>query len=328
MQLSVVIPVYNGADFIDKSYHSIINQQLEDFEILYVDNNSADASVECIEKLCLKDSRVQLLKQPKQGAAPARNLGIEKATGKYVYVFDVDDEIYPGALHKMIAVLEANPEVEAVFGKMVKSYKGIAETLKPTDETGNIVIKQAPYWGLLWFSNLKTVVGPPAFLYRKKVFDTIGRYNESIKNNEDTALDIKLGMTQQIAFLDTYVYLYFKHEESTIQQSKRQMPRAFMIWPRLVKAHVPFYLEYNPPVEFKKILFSQLFQSMGRQIVFTKKFTERKRLKQQLFNEINRVSIPISIRLYLSLLVILPLESLRKIYGYHLVPKAVKQLTD
>ncbi|MFD1014610.1 glycosyltransferase family 2 protein [Winogradskyella rapida] len=328
MQLSVVIPVYNGADFIDKSYQSILNQHVDDFEILYVDNNSTDSSVQNIQKLITQDKRVKLFKQAKQGAAPARNLGIEKAKGDYVYMFDVDDEIYPHALHKMLAVLEGNKDVDAVFGKMVKSYKGITETEKPTDETDKVVFKEKPYWGLLWFEHLKHVVGPPAFLYRRSVFDKIGVYPEEIKIGEDTAFDIRLGMTSAVAFLDSYVYLYYKHEVSTIQQSKRQMPRAFMIWPRLVKAHLPFYLEYNPPKTFKKILFSQLFQSMGRQLVYTPEFKERKRLKQQLFDDIKGISIPISIRLYLSILVILPLEVLRKIYGYHLVPRVVKQLTD
>src|SRR5690606_29429359 len=215
------------------------------------------------------DARVKLLIQTKQGAAPARNKGIEKAQGDYMYVFDVDDEIYPGALNKMVGVLDSYPDMDAVFGKMVKSYQGITETEKPMDETHEIIFKEKPYWGLYWFSSLRHVVGPPAFLYRRTVFDKIGVYNEDIKNNEDTALDIKLGMTCNIACLDSYVYLYFKHTESTIEQTKRKIPRAFMVWPRLVKEHVPFYLEQETPKRFQELLFSQLFQSMGRQLVFT-----------------------------------------------------------
>ncbi|MEP2171025.1 glycosyltransferase family 2 protein [Polaribacter sp.] len=320
MQLSVVIPVYNGADFITKSYHSILNQQLEDFEILYVDNNSADASVECIEKLCLKDSRVQLLKQPKQGAAPARNLGIEKATGKYVYVFDVDDEIYPGALHKMIAVLEDNPEVEAVFGKMVKSYKGIAETLKPTDETNKVIFKEKPYWGVHWFSSLKNVVGPPAFLYRKEVFEKIGVYNEDLRIGQDTALDIKLGMTSNVAFLDTYVYLYFKHQGSTIQQTKRNENMIFYTWVRLVKEHLPFYTIHKTPIEFNKILVGQIYSSMGKLIFYTKGFSERITKYKEIMLEIKPLMLPLYLRIYLWLLILFPFSYVLKFYVYYLVP--------
>lgn len=326
MKLSVIIPVYNGADFIEKSYNSIINQQLADFEILYVDNNSKDNSVEKIESLIQTDARVKLLIQTKQGAAPARNKGIEKAQGDYLYVFDVDDEIYPGALNKMVGVLDSYPDMDAVFGKMVKSYQGISETEKPMDETHEIIFKEKPYWGLYWFSSLRHVVGPPAFLYRASVFKKIGVYNEDLKLGQDTALDIKLGMTCNIACLDSYVYLYFKHTKSTIQQAKRSMPRAFMVWPRLVKEHLPFYLSQETPKRFQELLFSQLFQSMGRQLVFTRGFKARKDLKKQLTKDINPIRIPFIIDLFLSIFIILPLENLRKIYGYYVVPFTVKQL--
>ena len=320
MKLSVVIPVYNGAVFIEKSYNSIIKQQLRDFEILYVDNNSSDASVEKIKELLEYDSRVKLFVQKKQGASSARNMGIANATGNYLYMFDVDDEIYPNALHKMIAVLDEYKNIDAVFGKMVKSYQGISETIKPLDETCEVILKDKPYWGLHWFSNLKHVVGPPAFLYRSSVFFKIGMYNETIRNGEDTALDIKLGLTCNVAFLDMYVYLYFKHEESTIQQFKKAMPRAFMVWPRLVKEHLPFYLNNETPLRFKVLLYSQLYQSMGKQLYCTKGYIVRKALKQKLLKEIASVKVPGLIRFYLSILVIFPFSYIQKFYGYYVVP--------
>lgn len=326
MKLSVVIPVYNGADFIEKSYRSIINQGITDFELLYVNNNSTDDSETHLRHFKGLDSRVKLFEQPKQGAAAARNMGIKAAKGEYVYVFDVDDEIYPGALKRMIEVLDTHPEITAVFGKMVKSYKSISETTKPKGETDKVVINKPPYWGLEWFKSLKTVVGPPAFLYRRTVFDTIGLYNEAIKNNEDTALDIRLGMTQNIAFVDRYVYLYFKHVDSTIEQAKRHMPRAFMVWPRLVKEHLPFYLKHDTPNEFRSLLFKHLYQSMGRQVVFTKGFIGRFELKKDLEQALCEVSVPFLIRFYLTILAILPFEPLRKIYGYYIVPYVVKRL--
>lgn len=326
MKLSVVIPVYNGAAFIEKSYQSILGQGIDDFELLYVNNNSQDQSVDEILNVMARDNRVQLLEQPKQGAAAARNMGIRAASGDYVYVFDVDDEIYPGALMALVTVLETHSEVVAVFGKMVKSYRGIVETTKPDDETQAVVIKEPPYWGLEWFGSLKTVVGPPAFLYRRTVFNSIGYYNEAISNNEDTALDIKLGMTQHIAFIDRYVYLYFKHEESTIEQAKRRMPRAFMIWPRLIEEHLAFYLRHDTPKQFQELLFRQLFQSMGRQVVFTKGMRKRFELKKALEDDLSKVTVPFLIRFYLTILAVLPFEPLRKVYGYYVVPYIVKRL--
>lgn len=320
MKLSVVIPVYNGAIFIEKSYHAIINQQLEDFEIIYVDNNSADASVENIENLVAQDARVKLLYQPKQGTSRARNMGIANITGDYVYIFDVDDEIYPKALNKMITVLDTYEHVDAVFGKMVKSHKGIAETGKPNDETDEVILKEKPFWGLHWFSNLKDVVGPPAFLYRKRVFSKIGSYHEEIKNTEDTALDIRLGMTCNVAFLDTYVYLYFKHSTSTIEMAKIGDNNIMLNWTRFVKSHLPFYLENDVPLKYKRHLYGYLYNTIAKELGVTKGYNNRRNLKKKLLEEIKPVKLPKLLLAYLFMIQILPFSYIVKLYIYYIVP--------
>src|SRR5690606_33153345 len=100
------------------------NQELEDFEVLYIDNNSEDSSREEINRLTASDNRVKLFVEEKAGAAAARNKGISLASGDYIYLLDVDDEIYPNALNSMIQILDTHPKMDAVFGKMIKSYKG------------------------------------------------------------------------------------------------------------------------------------------------------------------------------------------------------------
>ncbi|MFD2823326.1 glycosyltransferase family 2 protein [Lacinutrix iliipiscaria] len=324
MKLTIIIPVYNGADFIEKSYNSIINQQLEDFELLYVNNNSKDASEERIQTFVEKDSRVKLLQQPKQGAAAARNMGISKAKGDYVYIFDVDDEIYPNALNKMIAVLDNHPDRYAVFGKMVKSHKGISDTIKPSDETDQVILKDKPFWGLHWFSSLKSVVGPPAFLYRRTVFSKIGVYNEGIKNTEDTALDIKLGMTCDIAYLDTYVYLYFKHAQSTIEMAKVNEDLVSMHWTRFVKSHLPFYKENEVPVLYKKLLYAYLYKTTAKRICKTRGYSKRNNLLNEIKAEIKPVEFPFGLRFFLLIMTFFPLSFILKFYLYYLVPFYMK----
>ncbi|WP_191859181.1 glycosyltransferase family 2 protein [Hanstruepera ponticola] len=318
MKLSVVIPVYNGAEFILKSYHSILSQDIDDFELLYVDNNSADNSIEIIKKLQLEDQRVILLDQTKQGASAARNKGIASAKGDYVYIFDVDDEIYPGALQKMITVLDASPSLDAVFGKMVKSQKSILKTVKPDNETHEVIIKEKPFWGLYWFSSLANVVGPPAFLYRKDVFKSIGLYNESLLIGEDTAFDIKLGMLCNVAFLDMYIYLYFRHVSSTNQSAKINNEMVFHTWKRFTLEHLPFYFNHKVPREYTKILFLELYRMMGKIICRTQGFTNRKIRLQNLKAEVSPLKLPFLIHTYLVILVFLPMTILLKFYVYYL----------
>jgi glycosyltransferase involved in cell wall biosynthesis len=321
MSISIIIPVYNGSQFIKKAYYSIIAQGIEDIEILFIDNNSADNSKEKILELKQIDARIKLFDQPVQGAAAARNMGLQHANGNYVYMLDVDDQIYSGAILAMKNVLDTFLEVDAVFGKMIKSHADINKTEKPETETNEVRIFERPYWGLKWFSDLKTVVGPPAFLYRKSVFEKIGFYELNIPASEDTALDIKLGMLCNVAFIDRYVYLYFKHETATTHIIKKNTDRSFMQWPRFTKSHLPFYLEHNVPKEFKKILFKGIYRSMGRMLNLTAGFKERDLLKKKLLIEITPLKTPWIIKKYLDFLVIFNFPYVYKFFIYYLIPK-------
>ncbi|MEM6517534.1 MAG: glycosyltransferase, partial [Bacteroidota bacterium] len=264
--------------------------------------------------------------QRMQGAGATRNLGIEKAKGDYIYLLDVDDQIYPNAVNSLIKVLTDNPNIDAVFGRMKKDHRQISALSLQESDTGKVVLMEKPYWGLKWFSNLKYVVGPPAFLYRSSVFRKIGVYNEDLMLGQDTAFDIKLGMLCKVAFLDKHIYLYLKHENSTTQKVKKDRQRAFMVWPRLVKEHLPFYLTHKVPLRFKQLLFAQLYQSLGRQILFTYSIKKRIRLRAQLVSDIEMIKIPLLLKFSTIILVFFPFESLGKIYRYYVVPKLIAKL--
>lgn len=325
-KISIIIPVYNGEIFIKKSYEFILNQGIDNIEIIYVDNNSKDNSVKEIKKLQLVDDRVLLFHQSIQGAAAARNKGLENARGRYVYMFDVDDQIYPGALFSMIKVLDEYPEVEAVFGRMMKSHNDINKTELPESESNEVIIKEKPYWGLKWFSDLSTVVGPPAFLYRREVFEKIGFYELPLRTGQDTALDIKLGMLCNIAFIDRYIYLYLKHGASTTDIVKKKTDRSFMQWPRFTKSHLPFYLNNSVPLDFKRILFKGIYGSMGRMINLTKGYKNRKRLKYQLLKDILPLKTPLLLNLYLEVLVIFNSSFVFKLYIYYFLPRILPHI--
>lgn len=320
-EISIIIPVYNGEAFIKKAYEFILSQKIIDIEIIYVDNNSKDNSIEEVKKLQVLDNRVMLFQQQIQGASAARNMGLENAKGKYIYMFDVDDQVYPEAIKSMKMVLDEYPLMEAVFGKMIKSHFDINETVKPNDETNEIVFKDKPYWGIKWFSDLKTVVGPPAFLYRKEVFDKIGVYELPLLTGQDTALDIKLGMLCNVAFIDKYIYLYFKHGSSTTDLVKKKTDSAFMQWPRYTKSHLAFYLNHPVPEEFKKELFKRIYIHFGKMLYLTDGIKNRKALKEQLLVDIEKVKTPWHLKRYLDILVRFNSSYVYKFYIYYFVPK-------
>ena len=94
--LSVILPVYNGQDLLDQAAASVLNQAPDDLELILVDDGSTDATPRLCQAWQDRDQRVQWLRQENQGAGPARNLGLARATGDYVAFLDHDDLWLPG----------------------------------------------------------------------------------------------------------------------------------------------------------------------------------------------------------------------------------------
>ena len=90
---SVVIPVYNAEKYINRCVESILQQSFENFEVVLVDDGSADRSMEICEELAQKDTRVLFFHQKNQGVSATRNKGISMAKGKYLVFVDADDYI-------------------------------------------------------------------------------------------------------------------------------------------------------------------------------------------------------------------------------------------
>jgi len=107
---TVVIPVYNKSPHINRSISSVLKQTFKNFEIILVDDASTDDSILKARKF--KDSRLKIVKRniPGPGGYAARNLGIQKAIGKWVAFLDADDEWMPEHLEKMFELQIIYPE--------------------------------------------------------------------------------------------------------------------------------------------------------------------------------------------------------------------------
>lgn len=91
IKVSIILPIYNVASYLDETFKSIINQSLKDIEIIAVNDGSTDDSEEIIKKYEQQDSRIIYINQKNQGQSVARNTALSHATGKYIYMMDSDD---------------------------------------------------------------------------------------------------------------------------------------------------------------------------------------------------------------------------------------------
>jgi len=102
--VSVVMPVHNGADYVEAAIRSVLEQSFENLEILVVNDGSMDDTVEVVNGI--EDSRVRLISQDQAGVAAARNRGIKEASGSFVAFLDHDDVWFPDKLARQLELFE------------------------------------------------------------------------------------------------------------------------------------------------------------------------------------------------------------------------------
>lgn len=95
VKISIVIPIYNAEDHLQRCVDSVLNQTEKNIEIILVDDGSKDNSIEICKNYLNQDKRVQLIHQENSGVSAARNRGIEQACGEYIGFIDSDDWIEP-----------------------------------------------------------------------------------------------------------------------------------------------------------------------------------------------------------------------------------------
>lgn len=103
--ISIIIPIYNGENWLCNAVDSALNQTYSKIEVLLINDGSTDNSFGLIQKY-QSDSRVRIFNTPNGGQAKARNLGIEKATGSYIQFLDCDDTLETNALERAFAAMK------------------------------------------------------------------------------------------------------------------------------------------------------------------------------------------------------------------------------
>lgn len=91
IKVSVILPIYNVAPYLDETFMSLLNQSLKEIEIIAVNDGSIDNSEDIIRKYQQKDTRIKYIYQANQGQSVARNTALLQATGQYIYMMDSDD---------------------------------------------------------------------------------------------------------------------------------------------------------------------------------------------------------------------------------------------
>lgn len=203
--ISVIVPIYNTALYLEECINSVINQTYIDWELILVDDGSTDSSPSICDKYVSIDSRIKAIHINNVGLSGARNNGLEIAHGDYICFLDSDDYLFDYSLEILHKVLTEN-SAEVAVGNLVsdkysnkKNKNGINQVIlyKPSDAIADT----------LYQKNLQpSVCGK---LFKKKLFDDL-RFQESTYY-EDLNIFYRLyHKSLRIAYIPLPVYYYRK----------------------------------------------------------------------------------------------------------------------
>lgn len=204
-RVSVILPVYNGADFLAAAIESVLVQDFRDFELVCVNDGSHDESGAIINEFAMRDARVRDCPNPQNIGLPATlNRGTSLARASLHSWTSHDNLMRPGMLGRLVAALDATPDAAIAYaGYTVIDGEGMPIRYHPPRPMEDRL--------------LGNPVGA-AFLYRSEVPAELGGYDETLFGAED--YDFWLRAARRFGFVrvDEDLYLYRRHPESLTDQ--------------------------------------------------------------------------------------------------------------
>jgi glycosyltransferase involved in cell wall biosynthesis len=203
-QLSVIVPVYNTAHYLQECVDSILSQRFADLELLLVDDGSTDKSGDICDQNAAADPRVHVFHQRNSGVSAARNTGIGMAKGEWICFIDSDDYIEDGYLD---VPFEKNVDL------LVRNWCLVGAD--PKDYCPPTVVSEDTYWDYMKANmrrfRYRTVAG--LFLRRSIVADYAIRFDRRFRLGEDTLFMMDyLAVCRSLIVLDGASYRYRQAE--------------------------------------------------------------------------------------------------------------------
>ena len=207
MTVSIVVPVYNTAEYLPACLDSILAQSFTDFELILVDDGSTDDSLRICEAYAFRDARIRVFHQQNAGVSAARNFGVEQAQGDWLCYVDSDDVVLPAYLQDMLEAADA--EDCLVMGNISDSrMKGLI--------TSDVVLEGEAMVRYMLSHNILNLSGPVAKLYNRATLVKYGiRFPQDIHYGEDMLYFLQyLNHIGRVAFRQSELYQVTMREGS------------------------------------------------------------------------------------------------------------------
>lgn len=222
--ISIIIPIFNTASYLEQCLYSVVNQTFKDLEIILVDDGSTDNSLEICNVFSEKDNRIKVYHKENSGVSSTRNFGLDKASGDYISFCDSDDIISESLyeiLFKKICETDADRVVAGYqyffsSGRVVKCIERKPDGLYRTKDIVGDMIDDGTLSGFL-FSGVNNSIFKRSIIEKNQI-----RFKENIRYNEDGLFSLEYALHSSTLFSlqSMSLYSYRQHPLSASAKKK------------------------------------------------------------------------------------------------------------
>lgn len=215
-RLSVIIPLYNRAAFIGQALKSLLDQgDACDLSIIVVNDGSTDDGPEIVERLMVTHPSIGMISTPNQGVTKARNVGLAAVPtdAEFFSFLDSDDISPPGRFSADLAEFDRNPDAQFTYGRMTLTDQ-LGDDGEPTPGARTVTVRG---------------VSLSAGLYRRNLIDSVGNFDESLEQSEDTDYLLRLFESGLRHVLTPTICVYYRRHDGNMTANSKVAMRNFLL---------------------------------------------------------------------------------------------------
>jgi len=203
--VSVVIPVFNQAEYVEEAIESVLAQDYPRIELIVIDDGSTDDTP---RRLAAYEGRATILRQPNRGASVALNRGIRQSQGPLVCWLSADDVFLPGKVARQVAAFRQDPGLALTYTgyERIRDDGSLIERIERPPR-----VDVDPFTMVFW----RNAVNGSSVKMRREVYDATGGFDETLRADVDADMWLRVAERHRIACLDG-VYLKYRIHANTL----------------------------------------------------------------------------------------------------------------
>lgn len=246
-KVSIILSFYNAERTLDRTIRAILDQTYQNIEFIIIDDGSSDNSLAIVETYAKTDSRIRLIRKQNTGVSDSRNIGLDAATGDWIYFVDADDWIVPDAVETFVLAAQ-NPACDLVVcdfyrvqGDVMSYKRGPAKGLISREKYATFMSHRPSnfYYTSLWNK-----------IFKRDIIEVNSmRFDTKMQFGEDHVFILEyIMLVNKVSLIDRALYYYVDNEGSLVHQGLNPAGIVKMKW----NTYLPYLRLYRNLRLFEK----------------------------------------------------------------------------